>query len=133
MRTMERHGHDRRYAASFRPASRCPQETHSRFRRRQPVVGCGRVQLRAAEQKTGIVGRIAAALPDRRDPTRVRHTLFEIIAARVFGISCGYADGIDQNALRIDPALKMAVGRCPETGRDIASRSTVSRFENAPT
>lgn len=93
----------------------------------------GVLLLRAAEQKIGIVARIAAALPDRRDPTRIVHKLQEIIAARVFGIGCGYADGIDQNALRTDPALKMAVGRCPETGRDLASQSTISRFENGPT
>jgi hypothetical protein len=27
----------------------------------------------------------------------------------------------------------MAIGRCPETGTPLASQSTVSRFENAPT
>jgi Transposase DDE domain group 1 len=93
----------------------------------------GVLLLRAAEQKIGIVARMAAALPDRRDPSRVQHKLTEIIAARVFSICCGHEDGIDQNALRTDPALKMAVGRCPETGRDLASQSTISRFENAPT
>ena len=92
----------------------------------------GVLLLRAAEQRIGVVARMAAALPDRRDPTRVRHTLTEIIKARVFGICCGYEDAIDQNALRHDPALKMAVGRCPDTGDDLASQSTVSRFENAP-
>lgn len=93
----------------------------------------GVLLLRAAESKIGIVAAFAAALPDRRDPTRVRHRLFEIIAARVFGICCGYEDGIDHDALRHDPALKMAVGRCPQTGADLASQSTISRFENAPT
>ena len=88
--------------------------------------------LRAAEQRIGIVARLAAALPDRRDPARILHKLNEIIAARVFGICCGYEDGIDHDALRTDPALKMAVGRCPETGADLASQSTISRFENAP-
>src|SRR5690606_16409522 len=43
-----------------------------------------------------------------------------------------YEDGIDHDRLRHDPALKMAVGRCPETGADLASQSTISRFENAP-
>lgn len=93
----------------------------------------GVLLLRAAEQKIGVIGRLAWALPDRRDPTRVRHRLTEIIAARVFGICCGYEDGIDHDVLRHDPALKMAVGRCPETGADLASQSTISRFENAPT
>ena len=93
----------------------------------------GVLLLRAAESKIGVIAAMAAALPDRRDPTRVRHRLWEIIAARVFGICCGYEDGIDHDALRHDPALKMAVGRCPETGADLASQSTISRFENAPT
>jgi hypothetical protein len=76
----------------------------------------GVLLLRAAEQKLGIIACMAAALPDRRYPTRVRHKLFEIIAARVLGIGCGYEDGIDQNALRTDPALTMAVGPLARRG-----------------
>ena len=53
--------------------------------------------------------------------------------ARVLAIACGYKDGNDLDWLRDDPALKMAVGRCPETGAPLASQSTISRFENAPT
>ena len=88
--------------------------------------------MRAAEQKIGIVARLAATLPDRRDASRVRHHQAEIIGARVFGICCGHEDGIDHDRLRDDPALKMAVGRAPETGAALASQSTISRFENAP-
>ena len=93
----------------------------------------GVLLLRAAEHRIGIIARFAAALPDRRAPARVRHRLAEIIGARVFANCCGYEDGIDHNALRDDPALKMAVGRCPQTGAALASQSTISRFENAPT
>jgi hypothetical protein len=93
----------------------------------------GMLLLRAAEQRLGIIARMASALRDRRDPARLVHQLREIIGARVIGICCGYEDGIDHNALRDDPAMKMAVGRCPETGRALASQSTISRFENAPT
>jgi hypothetical protein len=89
--------------------------------------------LRLAELRIGIIARMAKSLPDRRDPMRVVHALREIIAARVFGLCCGYEDGNDHDALRADPAHKMAVGRCPETGVDLASQSTISRFENAPT
>ena len=92
----------------------------------------GLLLLRAAEQRTGIIARLAAALPDRRDPARVRHRLTEIIAQRVLGICCGYEDGIDHDTLRDDPALKMATGRAPESGAPLASQSTISRFENAP-
>lgn len=92
----------------------------------------GLLLLRGAEKRIGIVGRLATALPDRRDPTRIRHRLTEIIKARVFAICCGYEDGIDHDNLRHDPVMKMAVGRCPETGAPLASQSTISRFENAP-
>jgi hypothetical protein len=92
----------------------------------------GVLLLRAAEQKVGVITRLAAALPDRRDPARIHHRFTEIIGARVFGICCGWEDAIDHNRLRDDPALKMAVGRLPETGAALASQSTISRFENAP-
>ena len=92
----------------------------------------GVLALRAAEQKIGIIARLASVLPDRRDHLRVRHHLAEIIGARVLGICCGYEDGIDHDRLRDDPALKMAVGRAPDTGAPLASQSTISRFENAP-
>jgi hypothetical protein len=89
--------------------------------------------LRAAEQKVGVIRRMAAVLPDRRDPMRIRHAQAEIIGARVFWICEGDEDGIDHDSLRHDPVPKMAVGRCPENGVPLASRSTISRFENAPT
>jgi len=92
----------------------------------------GVLLLRAAEQKVGVIARLAAVLPDRRDRARIRHHFTEIIGARVFGICCGWEDAIDHNRLRDDPALKMAVGRLPETGAALASQSTMSRFENAP-
>ena len=55
--------------------------------------------LRAAEQKARRRRGLADALPDRRDPTRIRHAC-EIIAARVFAIGCGYQDGNDLDRLR---------------------------------
>jgi hypothetical protein len=58
--------------------------------------------------------------------------MFELVAARAFAISCGYKDGNDLNRLRHDPLLKIAVGRCPESGTPLASQSTISRLENAP-
>lgn len=62
-----------------------------------------------------------------------RHEAAEIMSVRVFAICCGWEDTIDHDQLRGDPALKMAVGRCPETGADLASQSTIRRFENAAT
>ena len=52
--------------------------------------------------------------------------------ARASAIACGYEDAIDLDRLRHDPLLKVAVGRCPQTGAPLASQSTISRLENAP-
>ena len=93
----------------------------------------GLLLLRAAEKKVGVCARLGRAMRDRRDPSRIHHAMVELVSARVLAIACGYEDGNDHDWLRHDPALKMAVGRCPETGAPLASQSTISRFENAPT
>src|SRR6476661_7101847 len=92
----------------------------------------GLLLLRAAERKLGVCRRLAAAMPDRRDPERVRHAMFEMVMARASAIACGYEDAIDLDRLRHDPLMKVAVGRCPESGAALASQSTISRLENAP-
>jgi hypothetical protein len=72
------------------------------------------------------------AVPDERDGDRVIHLLPDILRARIFAIACGYEDADDLDRLRFDPALKLACGRLPDTGRDLCSQPTVSRWENAP-
>ena len=76
----------------------------------------GLLLLRDAERQLGVCRRLAEAMPDRRDPDRVRHAMFEMVMARASAIACGYEDAIDLDRLRHDPLLKVAVGRCPETG-----------------
>jgi hypothetical protein len=92
----------------------------------------GLLLLREAERKLGVCGRLAAAMPDRRDPGRIEHEMFEMVMARAAAIACGYEDAIDLDRLRHDPLMKVAVGRCPESGAPLASQSTISRLENAP-
>jgi hypothetical protein len=92
----------------------------------------GLLLLRQAERKIGVCRRLADAMPDRRDQSRIRHEMSELVTSRAAAISCGYKDGIDLNRLRDDPLMKIAVGRCPESGDPLASQSTISRLENAP-
>src|SRR5262245_17996951 len=92
----------------------------------------GLLLLRAAERKLGVCRRLAEAMPDRRDPERIRHAMFEMVMARASAIACGYEDAIDFDRLRHEPLMKVAVGRCPESGAALASQSTISRLENAP-
>ena len=92
----------------------------------------GLLLLREAERRLGIANRLAGAVRDRRDPTRIHHEMAELIKTRVFAICCGYEDGNDLDRLRHDPLLKLAVGRPPETGAPLCSQSTMSRLENSP-
>ena len=84
------------------------------------------------EKRLGLAAMLSSSVPDTRDPGRIVHTHDDMIRARVFAIACGYEDCDDLDALRIDPALKMACGRRPETGTDLMSQPTLSRLENAP-
>ena len=92
----------------------------------------GLLLLRQAERKLGVCRRLANAMPDRRDASRIRHDLFEMVMARASAIACGHKDAIDFDRLRHDPLMKLAVGRCPDSGAPLASQSTISRLENAP-
>jgi len=92
----------------------------------------GLLLLREAERKFGVCRRLAAAMPDRRDPDRIRHEMFELVMARTSAIACGHKDAIDLDRLRHDPLMKVVVGRCPQSGAPLASQSTISRLENAP-
>jgi hypothetical protein len=92
----------------------------------------GVLLLREAERNHGVCLRLAEAMPDRRDPDRIRHAMFEMVMSRVLAIACGHEDAIDLDRLRHDPLMKLAVGRCPESGQPLASQSTISRLENAP-
>jgi Transposase DDE domain group 1 len=92
----------------------------------------GVMLLAAAERQLGLCDRLAALIADPRDPSRVVHPLADILRARILAIACGYEDADDLDHLRRDPGFKLACGRLPETGRDLCSQPTVSRWENAP-
>jgi len=92
----------------------------------------GVMLLAQAERRLGIADRLAAEIPDGRDTSRVTHLLPDILRARIFAIACGYEDADDLDRLRLDPAFKLACGRLPDTGDDLCSQPTVSRWENAP-
>jgi hypothetical protein len=64
--------------------------------------------LAAADKTLGLIDRLARALTDARAADRARHTVRDILHARVFAIAMGYEDGNDLGRLRHDPAFKLA-------------------------
>ena len=92
----------------------------------------GVMLLAQAARRLGIAEKLAAVIPDRRDPSRIVHPLPEILLARILAIACGYEDADDLDHLRADPAFKLACGRLPESGADLMSQPTVSRMGEHP-
>jgi Transposase DDE domain group 1 len=92
----------------------------------------GVLLLSGADRQLGLCETLARLIPDHRDELRITHRLADILRARIFAIACGYPDADDLDDLRRDPAFKLACGRLPESGDDLASQPTISRWENAP-
>ena len=91
----------------------------------------GAVLLKAADRKLGLITALAACLKDDRQEAKVRHEIDELLTQRIMAIACGYEDANDAPRLASDPVHKLLVGRGPVDGEDLASQSTLSRFENS--
>lgn len=91
----------------------------------------GALLLKAADRRLGLVGRLAAALPDTRMTSKVTHGIGDLLAQRVFAIACGHPDGNDADRLADDPIHKLLLDRDPIEGGRLASQPTISRFEHA--
>ena len=92
----------------------------------------GAILLKAADRRLGLIGRLAACLPDARQQSKIDHEIIELLSQRVYGIACGYCDANDAARLVEDPVHKMLVGRDAIEGTALASQPTLSRFENSP-
>ena len=93
----------------------------------------GVMLLALADRRRAVADTLAAFIADHRDPSHITHTVADVLRARMLAIGCGYPDGNDFDRLRFDPAFKLACGRAPDTGADLCSQPTISRWENAPT
>jgi hypothetical protein len=93
----------------------------------------GVLLLGTIERQLGIAAKLAAPIADPRNPALVTHSVDDILRARILAIACGYEDADDLDHLRTDPAFKLACNRLPDSGADLCSQPTVSRWENMPT
>jgi hypothetical protein len=93
----------------------------------------GVLLLAAVERDLGIAERFAGLIADPRNPAFITHSVADILRARMLAIACGYEDADDLDYLRDDPGFKLACGRLPDSGANLCSQPTVSRWENAPT
>jgi hypothetical protein len=94
---------------------------HATFDGGRLTSDAGVLVLAKIDRRLGIAQRLAGCITDPRAPGQVRHGIAEMIRFRVLLIAAGYRDANDCDALRTDPAFKMAVGRLPESGTDLCS------------
>lgn len=102
----------------------------------------GALLLREVAQLSDFFARVARCFVDHRDPTRVEHTVEELVGQRILGIALGYEDLNDHDDLRYDPVLAMAAGKSDplgatrkqarDRGRALAGHATLNRLETAP-
>jgi hypothetical protein len=90
----------------------------------------GLLLFRQLDERLGLTRDFAMALDDPREPTLCEHSFLEMTRQRIFGILADYEDQNDADSLRSDPIFKLLAGRHAD-GDDLASQSTLSRFENA--
>lgn len=87
----------------------------------------GAILLSRADKMINLTKRIAANINDQRCKGKVDHSIGDILRQRVYGLALGYEDLNDHISLRKDTAIQTAVGQ----DKDLASSSTLCRFENA--
>jgi hypothetical protein len=86
----------------------------------------GVMLLREVDKKLNLTARVAELFEDPRCKGKVRHALLPMLRQRIYGIALGYEDLNDHKTLRKDKAIQTAV----ERDHDLASSSTLCRFEN---
>jgi hypothetical protein len=87
----------------------------------------GFILLREIDDRFRIIDPMKECLEDLRSPVNTKHALVKMVRQRVYQIAAGYEDCHDADFLRIDPDLRLAIGKDHQAG---ASQSMHSRLEN---
>ncbi len=87
----------------------------------------GFLLMREVDQRFGIIESGCSHLVDDRSASHKKHTFEQMIRQRVYQMAAGYEDCNDADNLRIDPAMRLALGKGHQFG---ASQSVMSRLEN---
>ena len=70
---------------------------------------------------------ISFTLTDTRSPSQTKRSIVQMIRQRVYQMAAGYEDCNEADFLRVDPALRLSLGKDADLG---ASQSMLSRLEN---
>ena len=127
-------------SVEFHPLGR--REVVGRFDGGKITSEGGGLLLREVEEKRRIIKQFTGCFRDFRDPDRIEHPLFRLVAQRVYALAMGYEDINDHEDLRQDPLLAVLVGsedplgrrrvRESDQGKALAGKSTLNRLELTP-
>jgi hypothetical protein len=90
----------------------------------------GGLLLREVDRKLGLTRKLAACIPDPRNPLMTLHDQHTMLAQRIFGIALGYEDLNDHDTLRDDPLFALMADKQPDPEQPLASPPTLCRLEN---
>ena len=85
----------------------------------------GVLMLREIDERFNITAPLGDRLDDPRRASHVRHTYLDVIRQRVYQMGAGYEDCNDANHLRIDPALRLALGKDEEYAYHFSRRQRI--------
>jgi hypothetical protein len=71
----------------------------------------GFLLVREIDDRFKIIDPMKDCLEDLRSPAHTKHAMVQMVRQRVYQIAAGYEDCNDADFLRIDPALRLALGK----------------------
>lgn len=89
----------------------------------------GGLLLQETDRKMNLLARFSECFVDRRNPSRIEHSVEEMIRQRVYGLALGYEDLNDHDQLRQDPLLGLMAGKTEPGAEPLAGKSTLNRME----
>jgi hypothetical protein len=97
------------------------------FQGAQITSDTGFLLLREIDDRFKIIAPMGDCLEDLRSSAHTRHSLIQMVLQRVCQIAAGYEYCNDADYLRVDPALRLAIGKDHQAA---ASQLMLSRLEN---
>ena len=90
----------------------------------------GGLLLREVDRQIKLLNRLSECFLDGRTQSRVKHSVREMVAQRIYGLALGYEDLNDHEQLREDPLLMLLAGSA-NAETPLAGKSTLNRLELA--
>jgi hypothetical protein len=104
------------------------------FRWRNDDVERWRFAVGGADKAIKLIERVAKCFVDRRDPSLIEHSVATLVGQRIFGLTLGYEDLNDHDALRHDPLFGVLASKLKARRADcapVAGKSTLNRLERS--